>query len=418
MRKIKSMHVINFQSYKDTLVEFDEGLNAFVGESNTGKSALVTKGLEYISWGTIMLEKRVGNYANSHWIQKKTKTGKVTLTGTTSVEVTFTDEITVKRSMDKKGTTYYVTYPDDREDLTLTGNNGKVPEVVQELFNFNNLNLANQFERIFLLHDTPGEIAKTLNKVCDMELPSKVLKEIKSDVRKVKGRQSLIEEDIEKLTDSLLDYNDLNTMEDELVNLDKLYTVSATTSATYKSMEEIYETLITTMTQLSRYSSLQEREKDITYMLTLVDTYTNIKDTFRLMESCQSDFEYFAQELGKLGDLDNKSLDINDLLALLNQKQEKEKLFNNMDDKLEQVKSLTKELKSLHTTDYISELEDLLTLTHRMDDLKLLYNSMTSSLEAVKTLSSNLKQVSENSIQLDSKLQEELKDGCPVCGRK
>lgn len=417
MRKIKSIRAINFQSHKDTLVEIPENLVAFIGESEQGKSVLTTKVLEWLINGTIIGEKRFGSAANSHWIQKKTKAGKVALTGETSGEVTFTDAITVKRSMDKSGTTYYVTYPDSREDLTLTGNNGKVPEVVQELFNFDNLNLANQFERIFLLHDTPGEIAKTLNKVCDMELPSKVMKEIKSDVRKAKGRQTLIEEDIDKLEDSLLGYQNLDEMEQDLDELEVLTEESVVKSTMLSDMERLNNSLEQVEKELYSYRDLEEKEKDITSLLTLVEKRDTINNELRLMESCLADFEYFDVELKKLGDVEQKVKEINELLLLMDERDKTERLLNDMDFKLMEVKNISKELKELKPQEYIDELNELIVLVDRRDETEKLYNSMSSSLEAVKTLSVSLKQVSERSIVLEKQLQEALKDGCPVCGK-
>lgn len=417
MRKIKSIEVENFQSHKHTLVELSDSVTGFCGDSEQGKSVVVTKALEFLVFGTLIGEKRFGNAANSSWIQKKNKSGKVILTGDTSVKVTFTDLITVKRLMNKGGTEYFVTYPDTREDLHLTGNNGKVPDVVQELFNFNNLNLANQFERIFLLHDTPGEIAKTLNKVCDMELPTKVLKEIKSDVRKIKARKTIIDEDIIKLEESLITYKDLPVMDSELDVLDNLQEKQHEMNRQLEHMLSVLNSLTDIEESLIKYEDVEDKQKRVEKLLTLTASYDKLDLELKEIDSYISDLDYLNTELQNLGDIDKKSSEINNLLELITKKENIEDTLKSMNNDLDAVKLVTRELKELKPDGYALEIQELLELMQRRDSLQKLYNEMETIEKSSQELSVQLKQVSENSLQLNTQLQEALKDGCPVCGK-
>ena len=58
---IKSIHLKNFQSHKDTLIEFDQGVNVIVGQSDVGKSAI----LRAIAW--VCTNKPSGDEFISSW---------------------------------------------------------------------------------------------------------------------------------------------------------------------------------------------------------------------------------------------------------------------------------------------------------------------------------------------------------------
>ena len=38
---IKSIHVVGFQSHADSTIEFDPGVNVLIGQSDSGKTAVV-----------------------------------------------------------------------------------------------------------------------------------------------------------------------------------------------------------------------------------------------------------------------------------------------------------------------------------------------------------------------------------------
>ena len=41
MKYIKKVNLVNFQSHKDTTIEFDKGLNIIVGASDSGKTSIL-----------------------------------------------------------------------------------------------------------------------------------------------------------------------------------------------------------------------------------------------------------------------------------------------------------------------------------------------------------------------------------------
>ena len=58
---IQWLHLKNCHSHKDTLVEFHSGVNVFVGDTDSGKSALL-RGLEKVVWNNFTSKE-----LTSHW---------------------------------------------------------------------------------------------------------------------------------------------------------------------------------------------------------------------------------------------------------------------------------------------------------------------------------------------------------------
>ena len=149
---IKSVELFNFQSHKHTLVEFDKGINIISGTSDSGKSALMRairyvtqnapSGLSVISWWAFNGKK-----------QKEDCRVILTLEDGTTVE-------RVRGSINA--------YIINRE-LPLEAVGTTVPEQVQKLLNFSEINIQRQLDAPFLLSDSPGDVARFLNKIVNME---------------------------------------------------------------------------------------------------------------------------------------------------------------------------------------------------------------------------------------------------------
>lgn len=161
---IKSLHITNFQSYAKTELNFHRGVNIIIGQTDSGKSALV-RALRWLVWG-----RPAGNSICSHW------------GGKTSVEL-YTKEGSVLRTKDKGDT--YLLVPATGEDLTFKAFGTEVPQEVQMFFNFNEINLQQQLDNHFLLSKSPGEVAQHFNKVAKLDKIDSSIQNINKWIREL-----------------------------------------------------------------------------------------------------------------------------------------------------------------------------------------------------------------------------------------
>ena len=133
---IKEVSIQNFQSHKDTHLEFHPGVNIIVGTSDSGKSAIIRT----IRW--VLQNKPLGDSFRSMW------------GGETKVTLTL-PEGQITRSKDKSDK-YTIEGP---PKLELEAFRTSVPEEVLNMLNINSVNLQFQHDPPFLISSTSGEVA-------------------------------------------------------------------------------------------------------------------------------------------------------------------------------------------------------------------------------------------------------------------
>jgi len=154
MSKLKSAIIKNFKQHKHLYLEFHPKLTAISGPSGIGKSA----SLRAIRWA--LMNKPLGSTV----FPKNLKT-----TPLTEVDINI-DDRTISRL--KSGTVNSYVIDNETELVSFKSD---VPELVQLITNISDYNIQTQFDRHFLLFDTPGERAKKLNDVASLSIIDETL---------------------------------------------------------------------------------------------------------------------------------------------------------------------------------------------------------------------------------------------------
>lgn len=149
----------NFQSHKNTEIELSEGVNAIVGNSDSGKSAII-RGLRWV-------------------IENKNDDSGFIRRGCKDVSVTLDfDDVTVIRSRDNSGNTYII--EDDNDEVhEFKAFKTEIPATVANAIHLSDINLQTQLEAPFLLSESAGEVAKTLNKMVNLSVVHESVNKVK-----------------------------------------------------------------------------------------------------------------------------------------------------------------------------------------------------------------------------------------------
>lgn len=181
---IKSITLQNFQSHKDTRLELSAGVNAIIGPSDSGKTAIL-RALRWAAWN-----KPSGDALRSSW-------GGDTVV---CVEVDEQGQQVVRSRTDKENL-YQV------GDIELRAFGADVPSPVRTALNIEEVNLQQQLDRPFLLDDSPGQVAQFLNKVAHLDVIdtaisriSKWTKDLSSTSDRLTAQAAALQKGIDQLS--------------------------------------------------------------------------------------------------------------------------------------------------------------------------------------------------------------------------
>ncbi|WP_096199432.1 AAA family ATPase [Bacillus sp. FJAT-45350] len=236
MNTIKSVRLENFQSHLDTRMEFDNGLNVIVGQSDSGKTAIL-RGIRWALFnqprGTDMM--RVG----ADFI-------RVTITLSTNVK------IVRERTASKNR---YIIKKPDIEDLVLEGFGVHVPEEVLEAHGIRtlrvdrdhelSLHIAGQLDGPFLLEQTATVRAKAIGRISGAHFLDMAFRETAKDVSKLQQSIKFHEDEITKTKEKLIPFETLDekkkSLEQSEANLLELKRKQTRSEELKKLQQMIYE---------------------------------------------------------------------------------------------------------------------------------------------------------------------------------
>jgi len=195
---IQEIVIKNFQSHKNTHLRLHECVNALIGDSDGGKSAV----FRALIW--LFTNSPKGDEFRSHW------------GGDTDVSVLLNTGHWVGRLKGGDKNIYYI---DDQEYAIDKG--GSVPKVVFDLLNLGSVNFQAQMDSAFLLSQTSGNVGRFLNQIADLDIIHRTETNIKSVLSKEKAELAGVEADVKRLLDELKSYDWLVEADKQVEKLEK-----------------------------------------------------------------------------------------------------------------------------------------------------------------------------------------------------
>jgi DNA repair protein SbcC/Rad50 len=193
---LTSLHLQNFQSHKDAHLEFAPGVNAIVGESDSGKTAIL-RALRWLTWN-----RPGGDDIRSSW------------GGDTRTQLIIGDDI-IEREKGKEN--LYLL-----DGLAFKAFGTDVPEEIQKALNINEINFQQQLDRPFLLDDSPGAVAGHFNKIAHLDSIDRVSQLVQKWTRQLVQDITSNEKRIKEYEEALIQYENISDMEKEVINAETL----------------------------------------------------------------------------------------------------------------------------------------------------------------------------------------------------
>lgn len=188
------LFVKNFQSHNETLVHFVPGVNAIIGDPNSGKSAL----LRALQW--VATNRPLGD----SFIRRGEDEGRVQLVLQRNGQIT-----AVTRVRGKASNFYFLV--DGSRDASYTAFGNSPPDEVLEALNFSELNYQSQLSPYFLVFESPGAIAQYIRVATGLEDVKEVLDILSRHHRQMQGTLRDRQADLEEVETSLQAINRVDT---------------------------------------------------------------------------------------------------------------------------------------------------------------------------------------------------------------
>jgi len=214
---LTKIEIMNFQSHKNTIIEFIPGTNVIIGPSDTGKSVI----LRAINW--VCSNRPLGDAFCSEW------------GGETKV-ILHTSEGNI---IEKIRTTTKNEYVINGKVLAAFGHN--VPQEVTDILQMDASSIQAQMSPPFLLANTPGEAAQMLNKAAAID-------DIDHTLAGLKKRYSQLDNDIihdkkqlAEYVEGMEQYTNIPIIEKRLKRVERLETGRMKQAQVLESLQQMVE---------------------------------------------------------------------------------------------------------------------------------------------------------------------------------
>ena len=248
---IQKLKIQNFQSHKDTTLDFHPGVNVIVGASDSGKTAIL-RALRWLIWN-----RPNGEDFRSDW------------GGDTVVEITVEGGFIISRVKGKENLYKRWEEHPDGVDKELKAFGTKVPEEIQKALNIDDTNLQKQFDSPFLISSSPGEVAGYFNQVAHLERIDSSISYVNGKILKFTSAQKAGEEMLVERREELKQYEYLTKFEIELEELEHQQGSLTQLIGSRKRLKEHLHLMFTNDKALEKQERILTLEAPVDEILTL-----------------------------------------------------------------------------------------------------------------------------------------------------
>lgn len=278
---LSSIHLQNFRSHKDTEIALSQGVNVFIGLSDSGKTNI----FRALDW--VFNNRPSGDQLRSRW------------GGDTIVSVKLVEGFAVTRTRTKTENLYSIT--DESGHETVFKAFGKdVPREVKELLNLTSINVQSQFDAPFLLSSSSGEVARYLNQVANLESIDITMLNIGRVKKEASTNLDYAKSELEKLEEQVEEYANLDRIEDRVVKVEKLARYFKAAKQKYTSLTALITSTEDQESALSRLREVTRRKGKAEALYALSDQISALRDRRNRLDAQIDTMEGDALTYGRL----------------------------------------------------------------------------------------------------------------------
>lgn len=271
---INYAEIKNFQSHKETKIDFCNGVNVIVGKSDSGKTA-VLRALR------LVIENKP---AGTAFINNESESCKVSISDDSNI---------VSREKGRKLENKY-----EINGEILKAFSQDVPAPIKNILNFHDVNTQWQMDPPFLVSMTPGECSKYLNEVMNLDLIDFAISKIQSETRSLSADLKASCSQKEQLQESL---KKLSWVDSVGVYIEKLETREIVLVKIENEICEVEE-IISTVEKFGDCKDLVDLTEEFGKIEKLLNEHSESCKRIESIESSISSTESANEKLCKVDD--------------------------------------------------------------------------------------------------------------------
>jgi exonuclease SbcC len=284
---IDSLEIKNFQSHAETKLEFAPGTNTILGDTNSGKSAIIRALI-------LLFQNRPLGDAYVSWGKKECAVGIATPSG--------------KARRQRKPFNGYVIKDEKYKDIGTD-----VPPELAEVANLGPINFQTQFDPYFIVRETPGQISRYISELLALDQPDVAVAAARAqqstlnrDVTRVNGEIETLQAGIDALNGLDEAAADVNRSE-ELIKTIELLGLAVSTLAQIKNSVLSIRTRLATARELHAnlnlvpaHGVLQRLESLVTTQLTLNGLAASVRSARQAIQQTRAEGDRLRVEYDSL----------------------------------------------------------------------------------------------------------------------
>jgi len=255
----KTISIANIQSHTETSLDLSPGVNVVTGQSDSGKTGIIRS----LFW---LINNRPSGETLRNWNSD--------ISDPMAVEVVLSEGGSIAINREKGKTSYMLSYKGQEESFQAIKTD--VPSEVSEVLNLSSYNLQSQHQTYFLLQDTPGEVARTLNELTGLSIIDSAFKKVSAKIRETTSKIESLKSDRDRGKEQLKQYDNLDSIRILIEDIERdTKELSKIEVDRVKIINSITE-LLKIKERLAEQQSLLETTDEVTDILALISEQEGI----------------------------------------------------------------------------------------------------------------------------------------------
>ncbi len=395
---ITSLKIKNFQSHKNSELQFHKGVNVIVGTSDSGKSAII-RSLRWLAYG-----KPRGDSFRSYW------------GGNTSVEVEMKEGI-VKRIRTNSEASFLT--EKDEVILEFKAAGVDIPEEVIQLLNLDDINLQQQSDKPFLISETSGEVALHFNRMANLEKIDSSTRNVNSLIRGIEADLKYKEKELDKVKIDLKAYTYINQAQTDVESLESLHNQLESTKTSKIHLDKVLTVIDSIQDQITVKTTTINGEGLVLSTLNLYSDLKKKSDSLSTLDNLTYKIEGIEKRIIYCNEIIKADTSVTSLIYM----EDKLKIQDNellalttLINKIKEINRKTIEIESVESAG--GDLDKLLTKVNELKVLKSSLNSLSVVIAKLIDVHNRLYQGQIYLTEHEQKWHDNCPDNCPLCDAK
>ena len=393
---IKRTQLKNFQSHKNTTLEFSPGVNIITGTSDSGKTAI----FRALYW--LCFNRPSGDAFRSSW------------GGDTEVSVLLDDfDKPITRKKTKSKNSYQI------GDSVFKAMGSDVPDEVKKIVNMNHINLQMQLDRPFLLDASAGEVARHFNNIAHLDVIDRSIQNVERWLREIQQDVKYKKQQGEKWKKELESYSYLSEIETKLERIEKLENLNENEKQKVSILKKIVNDIDSINKEIEGKGSVIKLERSVNYIVSLISDRDKQKDNRDSIAGHIADIKSIDVGIASKKQILSIEKQVNHLIEIISGRNQRIKDKTNISEIISKIRyiktgidSLKKKIKLENRVDsLLSVFKDKAENEDKYDRLEKVINNVISMKKLIHKKSVKLK-------TLEEKFKKAMGNRCPLCGQE